>query len=256
MNIRVLGAYNCTSVSSRLISLLIDDVVAVDAGAIASGLSFEAQQKIKAILLTHQHYDHVRDIPAIAMNLWLRGTQVTIYSIPEVYNAIITHLLNDKIYPNFYQRPLHNPTLRPGIVEPLQALEIEGYSVLAVPVKHSTPTVGYQVTSHDGKVVFYTGDTGPGLANCWQHISPQLLITEVTAPDRYKEEAIKVGHLTPSLLRQELIGFRDIKGYLPRVLVVHISPHLERETAAEIAVVEKELGSSITLADEGMQINL
>jgi hypothetical protein len=58
------------------------------------------------------------------------------------------------------------------------------------------------------------------------------------------------------LLRQELTGFRDIKGYLPRVLVVHISPHLERETAAEIAVVEEELGCSITLADEGMQINL
>ena len=256
MNIRFLGAHNCESESTKLISLLIDDTLAIDAGAITSSLSFEAQQKIKTILLTHQHYDHIRDIPALAMNLFLHGASVAIYSLPVVHEIVITHLLNNEIYPNFHQRPRRNPTLRFNIIEPHKDELIEGYSVLPVPVSHSTPAVGYQVTSPDGKTVFYTGDTGPGLASCWQHISPQLLIIEVTASDKYKEGAAEARHLTPSLLKEELTSFREINGYLPKVVAVHMNPALEKEIAAEIAAVEKELGGSITIAYEGMELKL
>jgi ribonuclease BN (tRNA processing enzyme) len=256
MNIRFLGAHNYESESTRLTSLLIDDILAIDAGAITSSLSLEAQQKIKAILLTHQHYDHVRDIPALAMNLFLGGARTTIYSIPAVYDIVTSHLMDNEIYPSFHQRPRRNPTLRLNIIEPLKAELIEGYSVLAVPVSHSTPAVGYQLTSPDGKVVFHTGDTGPGLAGCWQHVSPQLLIIEVTASDRYKEEAAEAGHMSPSLLKEELISFREIKGYLPRVVAVHMNPALEKEIAAEVAAVERELDCSITMGYEGMELKL
>tara|TARA_Y100000310_G_scaffold215713_1_gene216645 strand:+ start:381 stop:644 length:264 start_codon:yes stop_codon:yes gene_type:complete len=74
MKIQILGAHICESQTSKLTSLLIDDVLAIDAGGLTSSLSFEAQQKIKAILLTHQHYDHIRDIPTIAVNRFLHET--------------------------------------------------------------------------------------------------------------------------------------------------------------------------------------
>ena len=135
-------------------------------------------------------------------------------------------------------------------------MQIEGYGVLAVPVNHPIPIVGYQVTSPDGKSVFYTADTGPGLADCWQRISPHLLIAEVTAPNRYEDFARESGHLTPSLLKQELISFRELKGYLPEVVVVHMDPRLEREIEAEIATVAATLNSAINLAYEGMQLRL
>ncbi len=256
MNIRFLGAHNCETETTKLISLLIDDILVIDAGAITSSLSLEAQQKIRAVLLTHQHYDHVRDIPPLAMNLFLHGASTAVYSLPVVYDIITTHLLDDEIYPNFHQRPQRNPTLRFTTIEPLKAELIDGYSVLAVPVNHSVPAVGYQVTSPDGKVLFHTGDTGPGLAGCWRHVSPQLLIIEVTASDKYKEGAAEARHLTPSLLKEELTSFREIKGYLPRVAAVHMSPALEKEIAAEIAAVEKELDCSITLGYEGMELKL
>jgi len=256
MNIRFLGAHNCESESTKLTSLLIDDILAIDAGAITSSLSFEAQQKIKAILLTHHHYDHVRDIPALAMNLFLHGARTAVYSIPAVHEVVTTHLLDDEIYPNFHQRPPNKPTLSFNIIEPLKPELIEGYSVLAVPVSHSVPAVGYQLTSPDGKIVFHTGDTGPGLASCWRHISPQLLIIEVTASDRYKEEAAESGHLSPSLLKKELISFREIKGYLPKIVAVHMNPALEKEIATEIAAVERELDGSITMGYEGMEVSL
>jgi len=256
MDIQVLGAHNCEWQKTRLISLLIDDVLAIDAGALTSSLSLEAQQKIKALLLTHQHYDHIKDVPTIAMNLFLSGATIKVYTITPVHDALTRHLLNDELYPDFRQQPASNPTVRFTIIEPHQTEHIEGYTVLAVPVNHSVPTVGYQVTSADGQAVFYTGDTGPGLANCWRHVSPQLLIIEVTASDRYTEWAADAGHLTPGLLKQELQSFGEVNGYLPRVVVVHMNPALEEEIAAEIVALAEALGSSITLGYAGMQISL
>ena len=256
MNIQVLGAHNCESQSSRFVCLLVDEVLAIDAGCLTSSLSFLAQQKLKAILITHQHYDHVRDVPAIAMNFYLQGTTINIYSIPAVHSALSSYLLNGELYPKFLEKPEKNPTIKFTTVEPHQIKQIEGYSILAVPVNHRIPAVGYQVTSPEGKSVFYTADTGPDLVDCWRHISPDLLITEVTAPNRYEEFAWESGHLTPSLLKQELISFRELKDYLPQVVVVHMSPELEKEIEGEIAAVAASLNNSISLAYEGMHLHL
>ncbi len=97
MEIRVLGAHACESKESRYVCLLIDDFLAIDAGGLTSTLSFQAQQKVKAILLTHPHYDHIRDIPAIAMNFFMRSTAVDIYSTQAVYDALAT-LLDGNLY--------------------------------------------------------------------------------------------------------------------------------------------------------------
>ncbi len=217
---------------------------------------YRTKKKLKAILITHSHYDHIRDIPAIAMNLYFNGGNINIHSIPSVYDALSTYLLNNDLYPNFFERPPENPILKFNAIEPHKTEQIEGYRILAVPVTHSVPAIGYQVTSPEGKTIFYTGDTGPGLAGCWEQISPQLLITEVTAPDRYEEYARRVGHLTPGLLKQELLSFQKLKGYLPQTILVHMNPSDEKEIEAEIAVVAEALNSSIALAYEGMEIHL
>ena len=255
MNIKVLGAHNCETQSTKFACLLIDDILAIDAAGLTSSLSLPAQLKLKAILLTHQHYDHIRDIPALGMNLFLHYATINIYSTKVVYDALTSHLLNDKLYPNFLKQPEHDPTIKFTLVEPCQTQQIEGYDILPTKSNHPTLTVGYQVTSPGGKTVFYTGDTGSDL-DCWKYVSPQLLITEVTASDRYKEFAREKGHLTPTLLKQELITFQELKGYLPEVVLVHMSPNIEEEIAAEIAAVAKALNSQITLAYEGRQLNL
>jgi len=256
MKIQVLGAHNCESQDSKLVSLLIDGVLAIDAGGLSSSLSFSAQQKLKAILLTHQHYDHIRDIPAVAMNFLLDKNRINIYSITAVYEALVTHLLNERLYPNFLERPKEKPTIKFTIIEPDKIKEVAGYRILAIEVNHSCPTVGYRITSPDNKEFFYTSDTGPGLAGCWECVSPHLLIAEVTAPDRYEDFARTSGHLTPGLLKEELISFQKLKGYLPRVVTVHMNPRLEKEIETEIEGVAKTLGASISLAYEGMQLNL
>jgi phosphoribosyl 1,2-cyclic phosphodiesterase len=83
------------------------------------------------------------------------------------------------MYTNFFEYPgKEKPTVVLDATEPYSRKTIAGYDVLAVPVKHSAPTVGYQVISPEGKSLFYTGDTTVGVSHCWQHVSPQLLVTE------------------------------------------------------------------------------
>ena len=256
MEIRVLGAHNCESQTSRFVSLLIDDTLAIDAGGLTSSLSLEAQQNLKAILLTHQHYDHIRDIPALAMNLYLRGNTIDIYSTQSVCDTLSSHLLDGKLYPRFLEQPEPKPTVKFTILEPHRAERVAGYNILAIPVSHSVPAVGYQITSPDGKTIFYTGDTGPGLTDCWKQVSPHLLVIEVTAPNRYDDFARQSGHLTPSLLAKELASFRGLKGYSPQVILVHMNPDLEKEIAGEIEAIAQVLNCAITLACEGMRIHL
>ncbi len=256
MRIRILGAHNTESRDTRLSGLLIDDILALDAGALTSGLSFPAQQKLKAVLLTHHHYDHIRDLPALGINLFLSGGTINVYTTLVAADAITSHLFDGIIYPDYLHRPPENPTLKLNIIEPLKTEQIEGYGILAVPVSHSMPSVGYQITSPDGKVLFYTGDTGPGMSDCWQQIAPGLLITELTVSNRFDEFGRESRHLTPNLLKEELMNFRELKGYLPQVVTVHMSPGLEEEIEAEIAVVAGELKNPISLGYEGMEINL
>ena len=256
MKIRFLGAHNCESRDTRLLSLLVDERLVLDAGGLTSSLSFEDQLGLRAILLTHGHYDHIRDVPLLAMNLYLSGASIDIYATSSVRDILVANLLNGELYPEFFKKPEDDPALKFHVIEPDREVEIEDYRILALPVSHSLPSVGYQITSAEGRTFFYSGDTGPGLEYCWRQVSPELLIIEVTAPSRFEEFGRESRHLTPGLLKEELIAFQTINGFLPRVVCVHMSPGLEEEIRVEIAALSKELNCSITLAHEGMELKL
>lgn len=256
MEIRILGAHNAESESTRLSALLIDDVLAIDAGGLTASLSLPTQERIKRILLSHYHYDHIKDIATLGLNTYASGT-IEISCTQEVIEALFSHILNGRIWPKLWERPAPEaPSLRFQALEPEVPVTLDGYGVLCLPVNHTVPTVGIQVTSPEGKSFFYTGDTGPGLSHCWERISPELLIAEVTLPDRFQELAQEVKHLTPLLLRQELLDFQRIRGYLPRVVTIHMSPYLEQEIREGLGALSRELGASITPGYEGMKLRL
>jgi ribonuclease BN (tRNA processing enzyme) len=252
----MLGAHNYESENSRFCSLLVDDVLAVEAGALTSNLSFTDQLKLKAILLTHQHYDHIRDIPAIGINMLGMNSSIEVYSTESVYIALANHLMNNIVYPNFMENPQDNPAIVFKNVEVGRTESIAGYKVLPIEVTHAVPTVGYQVTSKEGRAFFFTSDTGPGLTECWQKVSPDLLIIETTTTNDKEEFARQTGHLTPKLLQKELERLRTINGVLPKVVIVHMTPLQEETIAREIADVSRHLNADIQLGYEGMEIEL
>jgi phosphoribosyl 1,2-cyclic phosphodiesterase len=258
VEIQILGAHQFESKGARLTSLLIDGTLVIDAGGLTSALSVPEQEKIKTVLLTHHHFDHTRDLVTLAANAayYWRG-QLVVYTLRYTLDIITTCLLDGKMYINFLEYPsIEKPTLILEAIEPYGRKTIAGYDVLAVPVKHSVPAIGYQITSSDGKSLFYTGDTTVGISNCWQHIFPQLLITEVAGPNKYGDWLKKAGHLCAGLLKEELIQFRQLKGYLPRVIVIHIGNPFEQEIKEEVAQVAQELEADISLGHEDMKITL
>jgi phosphoribosyl 1,2-cyclic phosphodiesterase len=265
VKIQILGAHLAESKGARLTSLLIDGALVVDAGGLTSALSVTEQQKIETVLLTHHHFDHTRDLVTLAANAgyyWRR--QLVVYAPRYTLDIVTSCLLDGQIYANFLEYPSkENPTLILEAIEPYSKKTIAGYDVLAVPVKHSVPTVGYQITSSDvqhsnelSAGLFYTGDTTVGISDCWQHISPQLLITEVAGPNKYGDWLKKAGHLCAEFLREELIQFRRLKGYLPRVIVIHIGNPYEQEIKEEVAQVAQELEADISLGYEDMKVTL
>jgi cAMP phosphodiesterase len=254
LEIRILGAHSSESSEAGCVCFIVDNTLAVEAGALASRLSMQEQQEIDAVILTHQHIDHVKDIPAVALNFFRSGGCFDVYSTSEVCELIQMHILNNVLYPEFQKIPSVKPTLNFLEVEPYGLQWIDGHSILPVPVKHAVPTVGYQISDKLGHTIFYTGDTGPGLADCWQHISPQLLIIDVTVPNSLAEFASQTGHLTPCLLEKELGGFKETKGYLPDILAIHIDIAQEDKIKEELAVVAKNLDANINIACEGMRI--
>jgi hypothetical protein len=50
--------------------------------------------------------------------------------------------------------------------------------------------------------------------------------------------------------------FRELNGYLPQVIVVHMNPALESEIANELDVVSNALSCKITLAYEGQEVDV
>ena len=256
MNIRFLGAHNAESRQTAYASLLIDGVLAIDAGALTRGLSLPEQYALQAIVLTHRHYDHVRDLPALAINLYSAGRSIDIYSSQEVRDAALERLFDGVLYPNFLARPPEAPTLHHHPLRQGRPVAIAGYAVLPLAVPHGVPATAYQINRPGGRKLFYTGDTGPGLGRCWEQTSPDLLITEVTLPNDQEETARAAGHLTPALLKVELEAFRQLHGYLPQTVITHVWPDAEEEIARQVADVAEALNCPITIAHEGMVLVL
>jgi len=257
MKIRFLGVHSIETSGTRLPCLLVDDVIALDAGSLTSALSLVEQEQLKAVLLTHHHFDHCRDLVTLCMNISLWGGQVMVYGLHQTLEVVVERLLDGTLYVNGATYPSREkPSLKLVAIEPYKEFEHAGYSILPVPVRHSIPAVGFQVTSNDGRSFFYTSDTGSGFGQEASYISAGVLITEVTGPERLAATLVKSGHLSPRMLRAELVGFREVKGYLPKVLVIHFNPLVQVEIERELVEVTRELGCDIRLGREGLVIDV
>ncbi len=257
MHLRFLGCHHTETAKTRLSSILIDGDVVLDAGAITSTLSAEEQNRIKAVLITHRHYDHIRDLPTLALTGFETGATIPVYAAAETIDALHGNLLDGTMYPNFAEIPsAEQPRLKIVEVQPWREREVGGLLCTPVPMDHAVPAVGYRVVASDGGSLFYTGDTGGGVAKVWGDLNADLLIAETTFPNAQAEFAELTRHMTPASLERELANISASGLDLPRVIVVHMNTRAEEEIVAELRVVAERTGASITPAYEGMLVEV
>jgi hypothetical protein len=74
--------------------------------------------------------------------------------------------------------------------------------------------------------------------------------------NRYDNFVLSTGHLTPDRFQKEMESFRELKGYLPQIVLVHVNPFDEKGIRAEIGEVARALKTTIRFGDEGMVLRL
>jgi ribonuclease BN (tRNA processing enzyme) len=252
MNLKVLGSAGAEFPDYHPPAYMIDDSLLLDAGTIGSVLHDHEQWNIKSILLSHSHLDHIKGIPFLADNIIISkiNNTVRLISTHEILNAVSKHIFNNIVWPDFSAIPSKsNPVIEYVEIQSETEFEIDGYSITAIPVNHSVPAIGYLIRKGE-TALLYTGDTGP-TDKIWQFAEKaSALIVEVSFPDEMKDMALLTGHLTPSLLLNEL---SKIKLIPPLILVTHTKPQYREEIIRELGEIQL---SEIKLMCDGDVYNI
>ncbi|HST04182.1 MAG TPA: MBL fold metallo-hydrolase [Chloroflexia bacterium] len=235
-------------------SILVDGKLAIDAGGLTTALTLEEQANIEAILVTHKHFDHVKDLVGLAHNNW-QVRSLHIHCIDDTRDALQAHIFNDVLWPTMSEQIGPYYPLTWHRVEAGAQFDLLGYSITPIEMSHSVPTVGYFIQK-DGASFFYTADTRAQGNPSWAAIRPDLLIAETTMANEHERIATMVGHMTPATLGSELRAFHAKQGYYPPTVCVHINPHQEPTIIPELTALASELGAEITPGHEGMVLTV
>ena len=208
MQLRILGTHNYESRDARLPSYVIDGLLALDAGSLTRALTFDELKRVRAVVLSHRHFDHTRDLLQLGLYAASAGITIDIFGIDDTMDFVTNTQLDTRYCPDFTKVPSpQHPAFRFHTVDFYRGFQAGDYIAMLVPVDHAVPAAGLHLTGGDTKL-FYTGDTGVGVSAAWEHVSPDVLLTEVTFGDENEVTARQVGHLTPRLLGQSIGDFK------------------------------------------------
>lgn len=236
MRVQVLGASGGELPGRSTTCLLVDGVLAVDAGALTSSLSLAALRRVDHVILSHSHLDHVKDVPLLADLLaGLRRRPFTVHGSAATLAVLRRHVFNGKLWPDFTRIPsASRPVVRLAPFRHGVAFRAGPHRILPVKVSHAVESTGF-VVSRGGAAFAISGDTGPTRA-FWRAAgeAPGLgaLLVEVSLPRTLQGVADRSGHLTPDTLVREL---SQVKREGVPVYLYHLKPAWEAGLRKEIA---------------------
>lgn len=234
MIVRIIGCDGGVSPAGKATSYLIDDELLIDAGSVAEGISLEEQARLGAILISHAHLDHIKDLAFLCDNcLGIRERPFEVYCNHYVREAILRHLFNDVIWPDFSRLPSPQaPIIRFHTIGQEQALLLGQYKITPVEVNHPGNALGFVVEKEAASLLF-TQDTGP-TQRIWQVAREQTnlkaIFTEASFPNHLAQLAARSHHHTPHSLAEEIPKMpADIPIYLG-----HFKPNFYAKLQREI----------------------
>jgi len=237
VQLRVIGCHGGETPKHRTCTFLLDERLAIDAGSLTSGLDLSVQYKLEAVLVSHSHLDHVRDLATIADNRVQHGCPpLEIVGTKPTLDVLRTHFFNDLLWPNFAAIPSKKePTIVYRTLRPEVRAEVAGFGVRAIAVSHTIDTSAF-IVDKNGVAVAYSGDTGP-TDRLWEVLNGRkdlrALLMEVSFPNEQQRIATLSGHHTPQTLRTDLAKYARPKE-LP-TLLYHIKPAFQREVERQCA---------------------
>ncbi len=250
MMVRIIGGHGGISPGFRATSYLIDGKLLIDAGSVAEGINIEEQVRIDNILISHAHLDHIKDLAFLSDNCFgLRDNPFEVYAHETVRHAIMTHLMNDTIWPDFTCLPSpKKPTIRFHAIRPEIDLQLGDYTVTPVRVNHPTDALGFIVEKKGISIVF-TQDTGP-TDRIWELASKKenlkAIFCEVSFPNALAQVAIDSQHHTPDSLEAEIPKMPE---NVP-IFLGHLKPNFQVQLYKEIDALKNDrlnlLGSNDT----------
>jgi ribonuclease BN (tRNA processing enzyme) len=242
VKLQVLGCHGGELPTCRTTCFLVDDVLALDAGALTGTLSLEQLCKVDHILVGHSHFDHVKDLPLLAdLVIGRRDTPVTIHASRECARALRENMFNDALWPDFTRIPSRKePVLRIRTFRAGSTFDVGPYRVRSIPVSHPVESCGF-VISDGQSTLAMSGDTGP-TERLWKVLNQtenlKALLLETSFPNAMQALADVSGHLTPRTVAAELTKFRRNGA---EVLLYHLKPAFVAELKRELAHLPVEV---------------
>lgn len=242
MKLQVLGCHGGELPKHRTTCFLIDGVLALDAGALCGALSLEELTRVDDVLVSHSHFDHVKDLPLLAdLIVGRRDKPVTIHGSTECARTLRQNMFNNSLWPDFTQIPTRkNPVLQIKAFKPGSKFKIGKYEITTVPVTHPVESCGFVVKNGNAAVAM-SGDTGP-TEQLWKVLNRvknlKAVLLETSFPNRLQQLADISGHLTPQTLKSELTKFRR-NG--TDVFLYHLKPAFVPQLKKELAGMPVEV---------------
>ncbi len=236
MKLRVLGCSGGELGRHRTTCFLVDEALAIDAGALTSSLALDALARVDHIVLTHSHFDHVKDVPLLAdLLVGRRAAPLVVHASPACARTLREDVFNGRLWPDFTRIPsLRHPVLTIRPFDPLRRFRVGRYTVRPVPVAHPVESVGLVLSDGEGAIAV-SGDTGPTDA-FWEAVNAarnvRALLVETSFPNRLQWLADASGHLTPRTLVSELAKLT--RNTFP-VYLYHLKPAYASELRRELA---------------------
>jgi len=220
-----------------LASFVINDAVALDAGSLGFWGDVGQQARVRHVLLTHAHLDHLASLPMLLENVFTEGANpVNVYGTADVLHALQADVFNDRIFPDFIRISQSDiPFLKLHLLVPGETVTVAGSRITPIPVDHVVPTVAFLVRD-DTATIAYVTDTAPTTA-IWGELKREAnlkaVFLEATFPKSMNWLAEISKHLSTETFALEV---EKIPPGVP-VYAIHLKAKFRGETVAELAAL-------------------
>lgn len=188
------------------------------------------RSKVKDIILTHAHLDHIAGLPLFIDDQFSELTEpVRVHATPEVITSLERDIFNWSVYPRFSElHNAHGPVIEYIPFSPDATFVVKDLIFQSVSVNHNVPSSGFIITDPNGSIAI-TGDTAevPHFCRALSDVSNlRAILIECSFPDRLGELAATAFHLTPASMAKQLQLLDDTDA---EIYVINIKPSFRDE---------------------------